>query len=143
MPRRVGGVLGGIYTAHDASLIHQKISQNNWLSDQPGATEVVVVVVEVVVVVVVVLVVVVVGATVVVVVGATVVVVVVVEVVVVVGGGITNPFAQPQRISIGAPSGMPAVAGIASRARRNCAHASHAEIPVVGQPPFTWVHAAV
>ncbi len=91
--------------------------------------EVVVVVVEVVVVVV--LVVVVVGATVVVV------VVVVVDVVVVVAGGITNPFAQPQRISIGAPSGMPAVAGIASSARRNCAHASHAEMPVVGQPPFT------
>ena len=111
---------------------------------------VVVVVVVVVVLVVVVLVVVVVGATVVVVVGATVVVVVgatvivvVVEVVVVVGGGITNPFAQPQRMSIGAPSGMPAVAGIASSARRNCAHASHAEIPVVGQPPFTCVHAAV
>ena len=111
---------------------------------------VVVVVVVVVVLVVVVLVVVVVGATVVVVVGATVVVVVgatvvvvVVEVVVVVGGGITNPFAQPHRISIGAPSGMPAVAGIASSARRNCAHASHAEIPVVGQPPFTCVHAAV
>jgi hypothetical protein len=77
-----------------------------------------------------------------VVVGGTVVVVVVV-VDVVVGGGITNPFAQPQRISIGAPSGMPAVAGMASRARRNCAQASHAEIPVVGQPPFTWVHAAV
>ena len=102
--------------------------------------DVVVVVVEVVVVVLVVVV----GATVVVVVGATVVVVVVVVVVlVVVGGGITNPFAQPQRISIGAPSGMPAVAGIASRARRNCAHASHAEIPVVGHPPFTCVHAAV
>jgi hypothetical protein len=101
-----------------------------------GAT-VVVVVVEVVVVVV--LVVVVVGAMVVVVV----VVVVVVEVVVVVGGGITNPFAQPQRISIGAPSGMPAVAGIASSARRNCAQASHAEIPVVGQPPLTCLHAAV
>lgn len=95
-------------------------------------------VVVVVVVVVVVEVVVVVGGTVVVVV-----VVVVVDVVVVVAGGITNPFAQPQRISIGAPSGMPAVAGIASSARRNCAHASHAEIPVVGQPPFTWVHAAV
>jgi len=77
------------------------------------------------------------GATVVVVVGAIVVVVVVVVVEVVVGGGITNPFAQPQRISIGAPSGMPAVAGIASSARRNCAHASHAEIPVVGHPPFT------
>ena len=91
---------------------------------------VVVEVVVVVVVVVLVLVVVVVGATVVV-------VVVVVEVVVVVAGGITNPFAQPQRISIGAPSGMPAVAEIASSARRNCAHASHAEMPVVGQPPFT------
>ena len=77
----------------------------------------------------------------VVVVGAMVVVVVVV--VVVVGGGITNPFAQPQRISIGAPRGMPAVAGIASSARRNCAQASHAEIPVVGQPPLTCVHAAV
>ena len=102
--------------------------------------DVVVVVVEVVVVVLVVVV----GATVVVVVGATVVVVVVVVVVlVVVGGGITNPFAQPQRISIGAPSGMPAVAGMASRARRNCAQASHAEIPVVGQPPLTCVHAAV
>ena len=102
--------------------------------------DVVVVVVEVVVVVLVVVV----SATVVVVVGATVVVVVVVVVVlVVVGGGITNPFAQPQRISIGAPSGMPAVAGIASRARRNCAQASHAEIPVVGQPPRTCVHAAV
>jgi hypothetical protein len=70
-------------------------------------------------------------------------VVVVVVVLVVVGGGITNPFAQPQRISIGAPSGMPAVAGMASSARRNCAHASHAEIPVVGQPPLTCVHAAV
>ena len=105
-----------------------------------GATVLVVVVVVDVVV----LVVVVVGATVVVVVvvGATVVVVVVV-VDVVVGGGITNPFAQPQRMSIGAPSGMPAVAGIASSARRNCAHASQAEIPVVGQPPFTCVHAAV
>ena len=77
----------------------------------------------------------------VVVVGAMVVVVVVV--VVVVGGGIPNPFAQPQRISIGAPRGMPAVAGIASSARRNCAQASHAEIPVVGQPPLTCVHAAV
>ena len=77
----------------------------------------------------------------VVVVGAMVVVVVVV--VVVVGGGITNPFAQPQRISIGAPRGMPAVAGIASSARRNCAQASQAEIPVVGQPPLTCVHAAV
>ena len=94
-------------------------------------------------------VVVVVGAVVVVVVGAVVVVVavgttvVVVVVVVVVGVGITNPLAQPQRISIGAPSGVPTVAGIASRARRNCAHASHAEIPVVGHPPFTCVHAAV
>jgi len=106
-----------------------------------GATDVVVVLVLVVGATVVVVVV---GATVVVVVGvgATVVVVVVV-VLVVVGGGITNPFAQPQRISIGAPSGMPAVAGIASNARRNCDHASHAEIPVVGQPPFTCVHAAV
>ena len=102
---------------------------------------VVVVVVVVDVVVVVVLVVVVVGGTVVVV--AVVVDVVVVVVDVVVGGGITNPFAQPQRISIGAPSGMPAVAGMASRARRNCAQASHAEIPVVGQPPRTCVHAAV
>jgi len=96
-----------------------------------GATDVVVVVVLVV------------GATVVVVVVGATVVVVVVVVLVVVGGGITNPFAQPQRISIGAPSGMPAVAGIASNARRNCDHASHAEIPVVGQPPFTCVHAAV
>ena len=40
-------------------------------------------------------------------------------VVVVVGGGITNPFAQPQRISIGAPSGVPAVEGMASSALRN------------------------
>ena len=106
------------------------------MSDQPGASDVVDDVVEVVLVVVDVVLVVV------VVVGATVVVVVMV-VDVVVGGGITNPFAQPQRMSIGAPSGMPAVAGIASSARRSCAHASHAEIPVVGQPPFTCVHAAV
>ena len=63
--------------------------------------------------------------------------VVVVVVVVVVGGGITNPFAQPQRISIGAPTGVPTAPGIASIARRSCAHPSHAEIPVVGQPPRT------
>ena len=69
--------------------------------------------------------------------------VVVVVVVVVVGGGITNPFAQPHRISIGAPSGVPAVEGMASRALRNWVHPSHAEIPVVGQPPLIWLHAAV
>jgi hypothetical protein len=90
----------------------------------------------------VVVVVVVVGAT-VVFVGGDNVVEVVVDVVVVVGVGMTKPFAQPQRISIGAPSGVPTVAGMASSARRNCAHASHAEMPVVGQPPFTCVHAAV
>jgi TctA family transporter len=123
--------------------------------DQPGGrvvvvvVEAMVVVVEATVVVVVVEVVDVEDAT-VVVVGATVVFVggdnvveVVVDVVVVVGVGITNPFAQPQRISIGAPRGIPAVAGMASSARRNCAHASHAEIPVVGQPPLTCEHAAV
>ena len=66
-----------------------------------------------------------------------VVVVVDVVVVVVVGGGMTNPFAQPQRISIGAPTGVPTAPGIASIARRSCAHPSHAEIPVVGQPPRT------
>ena len=58
-------------------------------------------------------------------------------VVVVVGGGITNPFAHPHRISIGAPSGVPAVEGMASSALRNWAHPSHAEIPVVGHPPRT------
>ena len=109
------------------------------MSDQPGASDVGGVVVGAVVVGGVVVGDVVLGA----VVGVTVVVVGTTVVVVVVGGGITNPFAQPQRMSIGAPSGMPAVAGIASSARRSCAHASHAEIPVVGQPPFTCVHAAV
>lgn len=50
----------------------------------------------------------VVGGTVEVVLGATVVLVVVL-VEVVVGGGITKPFAQPQRMSIGAPTGNPTV----------------------------------
>ena len=40
---------------------------------------------------------------------------VVVVVVVVVAGGITNPFAQPHRMSIGAPNGNPTVVGWASR----------------------------
>ncbi len=44
---------------------------------------------------------------------------VVVVVVVVVAGGITKPFAHPQRISIGAPTGVPTAPGIASIARRN------------------------
>lgn len=63
------------------------------------------------------------------------VVVEVVEVVVVVAGGITKPFAQPHLMSIGAPKGKPTVVGWASRYRRSCAQPSHAEIPVVGQPP--------
>jgi hypothetical protein len=67
----------------------------------------------------------------------------VVVVVVVVAGGITKPFAHPHRISIGAPIGVPIALGTASIARRNWAHPSHAEIPVVGHPPRTWLHAAV
>jgi hypothetical protein len=39
-------------------------------------------------------------------------VVVVVVVVVVVGGGITNPSAQPHRISMGAPMGVPWAPGV-------------------------------
>ena len=81
----------------------------------------------------------------VVVVAGTVVVVVVddVEVVVVVAFGITNPFAQPHLMSIGAPTGVPTVDGIASKDRLNCDHPSHAETPVVGQPALTCEHAAV
>jgi len=72
-----------------------------------------------------------------------VVVVDVVDVVVVVAFGITNPFAHPHRMSIGAPTGVPIVDGIASRYRRTCDQPSHAETPVVGQPPLTCEHAAV
>jgi hypothetical protein len=43
----------------------------------------------------------------------------VVVVVVVVGGGITNPFAHPHRMSMGAPTGVPTAPGMASMARRN------------------------
>ena len=46
-------------------------------------------------------------------------------------------------MSIGAPIGVPAVDTIASKARRNCVQASHADTPVVGQPPATVVQAAV
>ena len=66
-----------------------------------------------------------------------VVLVVVVDVVVVVAGGITKPLAQPQRISIGAPTLVPTVVESASRDRRTCAQPSHAETPVVGQPART------
>ena len=100
-----------------------------------GATVVVVVVGEAVVVVVEV------DVVVVVVVGATVVVVVVV--VVVVGVGLRNGPPQPQRMSVGAASGRPARLGCRSRYLRSCAHAFHAEMPVVGQPPFTCLQAAV
>lgn len=79
----------------------------------------------------------------VVVVNGTVVVVGGTVVVVVVAGGITKPLAQPQRISIGAPTLVPTVVEIASRDRRTCAQPSHAETPVVGQPARTWLHAAV
>ena len=108
-----------------------------------GATVVVVVVGEAVVVVVEVDVVVVVevDVVVVVVVGATVVVVVVV--VVVVGVGLRNGPPQPQRMSVGAASGRPARLGCRSRYLRSCAHAFHAEMPVVGQPPLTCLQAAV
>ena len=100
-----------------------------------GATVVVVVVGEAVVVVVEV------DVVVVVVVGATVVVVVVV--VVVVGVGLRNGPPQPQRMSVGAASGRPARLGCRSRYLRSCAHAFHAEMPVVGQPPLTCLQAAV
>ena len=73
----------------------------------------------------------------------TVVLVVVLVVVVVVAGGITNPSAHPQRMSMGAPTGNPTVDGCASRALRNWVQPSHAETPVVGQPPLTCEHAAV
>ena len=106
-----------------------------------GATVVVVVVGEAVVVVVEVVVVDVVVVEVDVVVGATVVVVVVV--VVVVGVGLRNGPPQPQRMSVGAASGRPARLGCRSRYLRSCAHAFHAEMPVVGQPPFTCLQAAV
>ena len=89
----------------------------------------------------------VVGDTSVVVVGAVVVGVLVVGAIVVVdvdvGGGITNPFAHPQRISIGAPIGVPCAPGVSSIMRRSCAHPSHAEMPVVRHPPRIWEHAAV
>ena len=98
-----------------------------------GATVVVVVVGEAVVVVVEVDVVVVVGAT----------VVVVVVVVVVVGVGLRKGPPQPQRMSVGAASGRPARLGCRSRYLRSCAHAFHAEMPVVGQPPLTCLQAAV
>lgn len=71
------------------------------------------------------------------------VVVVEVVVVVVVAGGITKPFAQPHRISMGAPTGVPTAPGSASIDRRSCDQPSHAEMPVVGHPPRTWLHAAV
>ena len=48
-----------------------------------------------------------------------VVLVVVVVVVVVVGGGITNPSAQPHRISMGAPMGVPCAPGVSSMMRRS------------------------
>ena len=64
-------------------------------------------------------------------------IVLIVVVVVVVAGGITNPFAHPHLMSVGAPTGNPTVVLWASRNRRNCAHPSHAEMPVVGQPPDT------
>ena len=38
---------------------------------------------------------------------------------------------------------MPAVAGIASSALRNCCHACHAVLPVVGHPPRTCAQADV
>lgn len=66
-----------------------------------------------------------------------------VDVVVVVGFGITNPFAQPHLMSMGAPTGVPAAIGILSIADLTCTHPSHAETPVVGHPPFTWLQAAV
>ena len=59
---------------------------------------------------------------------------VVVDVVVVVSGGMTNPFAHPHRISIGAPTLVPTAFGIASIARRNCDQPSQADTPVVGHP---------
>ena len=64
-------------------------------------------------------------------------------VVVVVGEGRRYGPSQPQRISIGPPSGCPAISGTASMALRNCCQPSHAEIPVVGQPPRTCRHAEV
>lgn len=77
------------------------------------------------------------------VVDVVVVVVDVVDVDVVVGGGIMNLPPHPHRMSIGAPNCVPAVMGIASRAFRNCVQPSHADTPVVGQPPRTCAHAAV
>lgn len=75
--------------------------------------------------------------------GAGTVVVVLVEVVVVVAGGITKPLAQPQRMSMGAPTLVPTVVEMASRDRRTCAQPSQADTPVVGQPAFTCEQAAV
>ena len=66
-----------------------------------------------------------------------------VEVDVVVGFGITKPFAHPHLMSIGAPTGVPTVEGIASRYPRTCNHPSQADTPVVGHPPLIWEHAAV
>lgn len=66
-----------------------------------------------------------------------------VDVVVVVAFGITNPFAHPHRMSIGAPTGVPTAEGIASKALRTWAQPSHAETPVVGHPAFTCEQAAV
>ena len=110
-----------------------------------GATDVVVVdVVDVVDVVVVDVVDVVVVVDAIVVVGAiVVVVVVVVDVVVVVGVGLRKGPPQPQRISVGAASGSPARLGCRSMYLRSCAQAFQAEMPVVGQPPFTCWQAAV
>ena len=72
-----------------------------------------------------------------------VVVVEVVEVVVVVGVGLRKGPPQPQRISVGAASGSPARLGCRSMYLRSCAQAFQAEMPVVGQPPFTCLQAAV
>lgn len=72
-----------------------------------------------------------------------VVLVVVVVVVVVVGGGTNNGPPQPHRMSIGAPIGVPKVAGIESRALRNWNQPSHAASPVEPQPAAFCAHAAV
>ena len=64
-------------------------------------------------------------------------------VVVVVGVGLRKGPPQPQRISVGAASGSPARLGCRSMYLRSCAQAFQAEMPVVGQPPFTCLQAAV
>ena len=64
-------------------------------------------------------------------------------VVVVVAGGMTNPFAQPHLMSVGAPTGNPTVDVCASRYLRSCDQPSHADTPVVGHPPVTWLQADV